>query len=229
MQKLRGITQKVIGKIKGNAELTILISEEGDICKKEEQLCKERVEAITALKTYAASQPEEIKNAVNEIAEQILALNQAESEKIASIQANYINKLREIEESVKKMDILEKQKEDAKKAVEKATDNLAKKQKSLENANTKGDAGKIALAETQLKTAEQEKETREKELEKVVPQVDAKLKEFQNYQSSAVKDALKARNEAYKTFAQKYLDVTSGIEKNVEAIPAEEGMKPPTI
>ncbi len=228
MQKIRAATQKMIGKIKGNAELNILISEEGDIGKKEVQLCKERAEAIGALNNFAASQPDDVKNAVKEIAEQILALNQAESDKIAAIQTTYINKLKELLDTAKKMDAIEKQKEDAKKAVEKATDNLAKKQKDLEKTKAKGDAAKTAGAEVQLKTAEQEKESREKELEKLTPEIEAKIKEFQAYQASALKDALKARSEAYKAFAQKYSEISSGLKEKVDAIPAEEGVKPPT-
>ncbi len=229
MQKIRAATQKMIGKIKGNAELNILISEEGDIGKKEEQLCKERIEAVGALNNFAAAQPDEVKNAVNGIAEQILALNQAESEKIASIQTNYINKLKELLDAAKKMDAIEKQKEDAKKAVDKATDNLAKKQKALDGAKTKGDAAKTAGAEVQLKTAEQEKVAREKDLEKLIPELEAKVKEFQVYQVSALKDALKARSEAYKTFGQKYSEIASGLKEKVDAIPAEEGINPPTV
>ncbi len=229
MQKIRGLGQKFIGKFKGNTELTLLISEEGDICKKEEQLCKERAEAIGALKNFAAAQPDDVKNAVNEIAEQILALNQAESEKIASIKSNYLNKLAELLESAKKMDAIEKQKEDAKKAVEKATENLTKKQKALENTKAKGDVGKVAVAETQLKTAEQDKAAREQDLEKITPEVEAKVKEFQTYQASALKDALKARTETYQAFAQKYMDIASGLVKKADAIPAEEGVKPPVV
>ncbi|OLS12481.1 MAG: hypothetical protein RBG13Loki_3902 [Promethearchaeota archaeon CR_4] len=229
MQKFKAATQKVFGKTKGNAELNTLISNEVDLCKREEQICKDRATTISALKAYAASQPDEIKNAVNEVAEQGLPLNQAETDKVIAVQSNYINKLREILEAAKKMDVLDKQKEDAKKAVEKASDNLAKKQKALEGAKMKGDAGKIAAAEAQLKSAEQEKITAEKTLEKLIPLAEEKAKEFQNYQSSALKDALKARTEAYKTFAQKYQDFVSGIEKQVEAIPAEEGLNPPTV
>ncbi len=224
MQKIRAL----VGKVKGNAELNTLISEENDVCKKEEQLCKERAEAVGALKSFAAAQPEDVKNAVNVIAEQILALNQAESEKIASMQTNYLNKLREILDAAKKMEALDKQKEDAKKAVERATDNLAKKQKDLEKAKTKGDVGKTAMAEAQLKTAEQEKTAREKDLEKLTPEIEEKIKEFQAYQLAAMKDALKARTEAAKTYAQKYLDIASGMTEKVEAIPAEEGAKPPS-
>ncbi len=229
MQKIRGLSQKVIGKFKGNAELKTLISEEGDICKKEEQLCKERVEAIGALKSFAASQPDDVKNAVNETAERIEALNQAENEKIASFKSAYIAKLEELLETAKKMDALEKQLDDAKKAVEKAVDNITKKQKGLDGAKSKGDAGKIATAEVQLKTAEQEKVAREADLTKLTPEVEAKIKEFQVYTASAIKDALKARSETYKAYAEKYVDIASGLAKKVEAIPAEEGVKPPTV
>jgi DNA-directed RNA polymerase subunit F len=227
MQKIRGLAQKLI--FKGNVELKALISEEGDICKKEEQLCKERAEAIAALKAFAASQPDDVKSAVNEIAEQIQALNQAENEKIASIKSAYIAKLEELLETAKKMDALQKQQDDAKKAVEKAIDNISKKQKGLDGAKTKGDAGKIATAEVQLKTAEQEKTACETKLEKLTPEIEAKMKEFQTYQGSALKDALKARSETYKVYAEKYVEISSGLAKKVAEIPAEEGVKPPVV
>ena len=229
MQKIRAATQKMIGKLKGNTELNILISEETDICKKEEQLCKERVEAIEALKNFAAAHSEDIKNAVNEIAEQILALNKAETDKIAGIQTKYINKLREVLETAKKVDAIEKQKEETKRAMERATENLTKKQKALENAKAKGDPAKITSAEVQLKTAEQEKAAREAELAKMTPELEEKMKQFQAYQASALKNALKSRVEIYKDYAQKYMDIVNGLTKKIEAIPAEEGIQPPSV
>lgn len=223
MQKIRRVSQKIASKTGrlGHLELQALISEEEDTIHKTQQLFIERIEAVTALKTFAATEPEEIKVAVESIAEQTESLNAAESEMISEIDANYIGKMRNLLENLEGLDIANKKKEEAIKSLEKAKMNVAKKEKAIEAAEIKGDPAKITIAKDQLEQAQTELNAKEIENQTAASQAEEKTTEFQSEKLAILKEAFTALNTARRNFYDKALAIVSGLQEKVDSLPTE--------
>ncbi|HMF30562.1 MAG TPA: hypothetical protein VKK79_04070 [Candidatus Lokiarchaeia archaeon] len=222
-QKLRKIVQKVADKtgLMKHVELQTLISEEGDIVKKTQQLFTERVEAITALKTFAAAEPDEVKAAVESIAEETEGLNAAESDMISAINANYVGKLHTLLDKLGDIDAILKKKNDAVRALEKAKENVAKKEKGVEKAEASGDSAKLITAKSQLDIAQKDVEAKETESEKTAAESDEKEAAFNSDKLATLKEAFTALNDARKEFYEKALGIVSGLQEKVDSLPAE--------